>query len=145
MAGEWTYEHEACGESGPDAAKTTGTETVRMLGDVWIVAEGHGALPDGTPANTIMTVGYDPQKQRFVGTFVGSMMTNLWIYDGALEADGKSLALESEGPSMSGQGTAKYKDVIEWVNDDERYFKAYVMGEDGKWSLFMNATYRRVK
>ena len=34
----------------------------------------------------IMTLGYDPQKKRFVGTLIGSMMTHLWVYDGALDA-----------------------------------------------------------
>ena len=42
---------------------------------------------------TLMTLGYDPRKKRFVGTFVGSMMTNLWIYDGELDKDERVLTL----------------------------------------------------
>jgi len=41
------------------------------------------------------------------------MMTNLWIYEGAL--DGDVLTLESEGPSMKGDGAlGKYRDIIEF-------------------------------
>ena len=55
-------------------------------------------MPDGTPATTQITLGYDPAKKRFVGTWLGSMMTHLWIYDGELSADERTLTLSSEGP-----------------------------------------------
>jgi hypothetical protein len=53
------------------------------------------------------------------------------------------LTLEAEGPSMSGEGMAKYRDVIEFRNDDERLLRSYVLTENGEWHEFMNATYRR--
>ena len=62
-------------------------------------------MPGGGPATTLMTLGYDPEKKRFVGTWIGSMMTHLWIYDGALDAAGKVLTLDAEGPSFAGDGT----------------------------------------
>lgn len=46
---------------------------------------------------TIMTIGYDPHRQRFVGTFVASMMTHLWMYEGALDDGERVLTLETEG------------------------------------------------
>ena len=52
----------------------------------------------------IMTLGYDPQKKRFVGTWIGSMMTYLWVYDGELDASGKVLTLNAEGPNMQVAG-----------------------------------------
>jgi hypothetical protein len=45
-------------------------------------------MPCAGPATTMMTLGYDPPKRRFVGTFNDSMMTHLWVYDGALDAAG---------------------------------------------------------
>ena len=47
---------------------------------------------------------YDPQKQRFVGTWIGSMMTYLWVYEGTLDATEKVLTLNAEGPSMGTEG-----------------------------------------
>jgi len=32
-------------------------------------------MPDGGTGKTVMTLGYDPQNNRYVGTFIGSMMT----------------------------------------------------------------------
>ena len=43
-------------------------------------------MPGGGTATTMMTLGDDPQKKRFVGTWVGSMMTYLSVYDGELDA-----------------------------------------------------------
>lgn len=143
LVGEWTYENEAI--MGPDQPpmKSQGTESVRSLGGLWTVAEGQGTMPDGDPATTVMTLGYDPQKNRFVGTWIGSMMTKLWIYDGELDADGRTLSLYSDGPSMTGEGTARYRDAIEVVSDDHRIFTGSMQGEDGSWNTFMTAHYRR--
>ncbi len=145
LVGEWTFEGEA--SMGPDtpAEKFKGTERVRSIGGLWFLAEGEGEVPDGGLATTMATLGFDPQKNRFVGTFIGSMMTNLWIYDGALDATGKVLTLDTEGPGMSGEGLAKYRDVIEIESDDRRSMSSQVQGEDGQWTRFMTMTYRRTK
>lgn len=144
LAGEWTYEAEATMKSGEAPVKSTGTEIVRSLGGLWMVAEGQGEMPGCGAATTMMTLGYDPQKKRYVGTWIGSMMTHLWVYDGALDEAGSVLTLDTEGPSMAGDGKmAKYQDVIEYKSDDHRILASQVLGEDGKWRRFMTAHYRR--
>ena len=82
LVGEWTAESEC--SMGPDqpVQKTKMTETVRPLGALWTLAEGQGEMPGGGMAKMLMTLGYNPQTGRFVGTWVGSMMTHMWVYDG---------------------------------------------------------------
>jgi hypothetical protein len=146
LVGEWTYESDATMEPGKPPEKCAGTERVRSLGGLWVLAEGQGEMPGGGPATTIMTLGFDPQKKRFVGTFIGSMMTYLWIYDGALDAAERVLTLEAEGPSMTGDGQmAKYKDAIELKSDDHRVLTSHMLGGDGTWHGVMSMTYRRKK
>ena len=120
---------------------------MRSLHGIWFIAEGRGETPGGSAATTVMTLGYDPQKKRFVGTWIGSMMTHLWVYDGELDATGKILSLYSEGPDMMGGGgkMVKYKDVIELKSDDHRLLSGHVLGEDGQWNQFMTTHYRRKK
>jgi hypothetical protein len=144
LIGDWTSEMEC--SMGPDQPpmKSTGTESVRSLGGLWTIGEGAGDAPDGTPVKSIMTLGYDPQKQRFVGTFVASVMTHLWSYEGTLDASGKVLTLDTEGPSFTGDGSlAKYQDIIEFVSDDHRILRSRTPGPDGTWIEFMTAHYRR--
>ncbi|GAB4368114.1 MAG: DUF1579 domain-containing protein [Elainellaceae cyanobacterium] len=144
LVGEWIYEAEAV--MGPDRPpeKSTGNETVRSLGELWIVAEGEGEMPGCGIAETMMTIGYNPQKQRFVGSWVGSMVDYLWVYDGELNASETVLTLNNEGPSMSDpEKMAKYKDVIEFKNDNHRIMTSHLLGDDGQWHQFMTVNYQR--
>jgi hypothetical protein len=145
LVGEWTYENEAA--MAPDKPKETfrGTEIVRSLGGLWTVGEGGGDMPGGGAAETIMTLGYDPQKKRFVGTFIASMMTHLWVYEGTLDASGNVLTLDTEGPNFApgATGMTKYKDIITFLTDDHRTLTSKMLGPDGEWHEFMTAHYRR--
>lgn len=146
FVGNWTYESE--GMCGPDQApvKSTGREKVRSIGGLWIISEGEGEMPGGGLANTLMTLGYNPVKKRFVGTWLGSMMTHLWIYDGSLDPTGKVLTLNTEGPSFTSESKlAQYKDVFELASPDHRILTSHSLGDDGKWTQFMTAHYRRTK
>jgi hypothetical protein len=73
------------------------------------------------------------------------MMTHLWIYDGSLDAGGKVLTLDAEGPNFNQDGMAKYQDVIEFVDDDHRTLKSQIQQPDGSWLHFMTAHYHRTK
>jgi Protein of unknown function (DUF1579) len=141
--GEWTSECEC--SMGPDQppSKTKGIEMVRSLGGLWIVAEGEGEMPDGDTGKTIITLGYDPQTSHYVGTFIGSMMTHLWIYNGSLDATGKVLTLDTEGPNFNQTAMAKYQDIIEFVSADHRVMTSQILGDDGNWHQFMTAHYWR--
>lgn len=146
LIGEWTFEGEC--NMGPDQPpiKNTGRESVRSLGGLWTVGEGESEMPGGGTSQSLMTLGYDPQLQRFVGTFIAGCMTWLWPYNGSLDADKKVLTLDSEGPSFADDGTmTKYQDIIEFLDDDLRTLSSQYLNADGKWVPFMKARYQRVK
>lgn len=144
LVGDWTYEGEAPMKPGEAPEKFGGTETVRKIGELWVVGEGRGPMPGGEEATSVLSLGYDPQKRAFVGTWFGSMMNNLWVYEGSLDAGKRKLTLNTEGPNMQKEGEqAKYREVIELPDDDRRTFTSYVQGEDGSWQQMMTMTYRR--
>ena len=144
LVGEWTFESDC--SMGPDQppVKTIGQETVRSLGGLWTIGEGTAGDANTGVWSSIMTLGYDPLQKRFVGTFIASMMTHLWPYNGTLDASGKVLTLDSEGPSMAGDGSmAKYQDIIEFIDDNHRTLSSWVQGADGNWTHFMTGHYHR--
>ena len=146
LVGEWTYGFNDPGGPGRPATTATGTETVRKVGDLWVVAEAAGDMPGAGFQTSLMTLGFDPGKGRFVGTWIGSMMHDLWIYDGELDATGRILTLDSEGPSMKGDGTrGRYQDVIEFKSDDHRTLTGRTLTDDGAWQEFMKMDFRRRK
>jgi hypothetical protein len=131
---------------GPDqpVEKSSGTESVRALGDLWVIAEGQGEMCEGGDMTYVITLGYDPQKQRYVGTWVGSVMTFLWVYEGEMDAAERVLTLNVEGPAMAGDGTlAPYKDVYEFIDDNHRVLTSHVLGDDGQWHQFVTTNYQR--
>lgn len=71
LVGEWMFEGECVMGPEQPPMKSTGVESVRSLGGLWAICEGRGEMPAGSgPSNSIMTLGYDPQKGCFVGSFV---------------------------------------------------------------------------
>ena len=143
LAGDWTFEGEAI--MGPDQPpeRMTGTERVRMLGEAWAVCEGRVTEAKGDGPSSIMTLGFDPARGRFVGTFVAGMMSHLWTYEGTLDADRRTLTLDTMGPSSDQEGLVPYHDVIEIVSADERILRSELRGPDGVWRNFMTSRYRR--
>jgi hypothetical protein len=145
LVGDWTFEAECMMGPGEPPVKTRSSNTARSLGGLWTMVEGEGESPDGTLVKSIITLGYDPDKKRFVGSFVASCMTHLWIYDGQLDESGKVLTLDTEGPNFSGDGSlSKYQDIVEIVDDNHWILRSRSLGADGKWVQFMEGHYRRV-
>ncbi|WP_040485307.1 DUF1579 domain-containing protein [Lutibaculum baratangense] len=147
LVGDWTVTMSAeCGAAGEAPQDVSWSETVRALNDLWIVGEGSGAMPDGTPVTTIITLGYDPRVKAFVGTWIGTMMTHMWVYRGSLDDSGKVLTLDCEGPDFENpERTLRYQDVITILDDDRRTLTGRVQGADGEWKVMMVAHYTRTR
>src|SRR3546814_16599854 len=62
LVGTWEVTSKEMGEGEP------WTEVVRSLHGLWVIAEGNGQMPGGGDASTVMTLGYDPDRSRYVGT-----------------------------------------------------------------------------
>ena len=92
LLGNWKVHHDC---EMPDGTKSTteGTMNCRSLGGMWLICESMGESPEGEAWSSLMTLGFDPTKGHYVGTFVGSMMANIWEYEGELDASGKRLPL----------------------------------------------------
>jgi hypothetical protein len=146
FVGEWEAETECVMEPGKLPMTGKATSSNKMFGGHWMIAEGQ-MLANGVPAiSSKMTLGYDPAKKKYVGTWVDTVQMNLWTYEGSVDAAGKVLTLAADGPSWTDPTkTAKYKDVFEFKGPDEKVLTSHVQGDDGKWTQFMKATYKRKK
>ncbi|MEO5926395.1 MAG: DUF1579 domain-containing protein [Bryobacteraceae bacterium] len=144
LVGDWTYEAEGTMGPGQPKVRSSGSESIRSLGGIWIVADGWGRVPGENPATMLLTLGYDPQIKKYVGTWIGTTLAYLWVYRGSLK--GNVLTLEAEGPSLTGDGAlSKYRDVIEVSDHDTRVMKSHVLDEGGSWRCLVTSHYRRVR
>lgn len=145
LTGKWRVTFDMPAGTDESASEGAWIEETRLLGGVWIVSETTGIMPDGSFATNIMTLGYDPAKSRYVGSFVSSVMTYLWVYEGSLDETGKVLTLDCEGPDFAGAGgTARYQDIITIKDENARNFSSRIQNADGTWKPVMSSEYTRI-
>ena len=143
LVGDWDVTIEAMGEAGGEGQKMESSESVRKLGELWVIGEGKATF-GGTEFRSMITLGFDPAEKAFVGSWIDTVQTHMWTYRGKLDEQKKVLTLEAKGPSFTNPGTmADYRDVIEMKSPDHRTLTSSVRGEDGEWVTFMRADYRR--
>jgi hypothetical protein len=145
FVGEWEMESECTPVPGQPPVKGKMQESVRSLGGFWVVSQGEAEML-GQKMSVVMTIGYSPEKKKYIGTWTDSMLPHMWRYEGTVDDAGKVLTLEAEGPSMTNPGTtAKYRDITEFKSKDERHFSSYIQNDKGEWVKMMNGVARRKK
>src|SRR5215216_6570566 len=81
FVGKWDSQTEVIMEPGKPPMKCSGKETVRPVGGFWILSEGESEMM-GMKFQHVLALGYDPQKQKYIGTWFDSMASYLWKYEG---------------------------------------------------------------
>lgn len=143
LLGEWQTRTEC---TMPDGSKHVSESIVscRTLGGLWYVIEGENLPEDEDKWSTKMTLGYDPAANRYVGSFVGSMMTYQWVYEGQIDESGNRLVLDCEGPKFDGNGHTKFKDCVQIIDNDNWRLTSEYLSDDGTWISLMQADHVRV-
>jgi Protein of unknown function (DUF1579) len=145
LAGEWVTESEGTMGPGQPAMKATGTITGKMLGGFWVISE-YETHVQGSVIHAIQTIGYDTEKKKYVGTWVDSMLGHIWNYEGEVDASGKVLTLEAEGPNFAVPGKKTlFRDAYEFKSNDLIVATSSMLGDDGKWVTFMTGQVKRKK
>lgn len=145
FVGKWESESKA--STGPDQppVECKGSIACRMLGGFWLVSEYEGDM-GGMAFKGLQTIGYDPAKKKYVGTWVDSMMNHMWMYEGSVDEGGTKLVLEASGPNfMAGGKETKFRDTYAFKSADEMIITSSMLGDDGEWITFMTGTARRVE
>jgi len=142
LVGSWATETHCIMDAEGTEASFAGRETFRALGDVWVVGQQEMGPEDAPDISSVISLGYDSARKRYVGTWVGSPMDYLVTYDGSREGD--VLTLDAEAPDIADPSkTAHYQDILEIVSPDERIFRSQMLQPDGSWKQFMRAVCRR--
>jgi hypothetical protein len=145
FVGEWESTAEAVAGPNMPAMTCKGRSSAKMLGGFWVVIEAETDMM-GMKINALQTIGYDPARKRYIGTWVDSMFNHKWDYVGTVDDAGKKLTLEAEGPNFMAEGkTAKFRDSYEFKSPDHIEATSSMQGEDGKWVTFMTGQIKRKK
>ena len=142
-AGTWDATVKMIGmpEAGGDSK---GTSVMTMVGDFWIAEEFTATLM-GAPFKGRGFTGYDPNKKKWVGTWIDSMTTYLTVMEGTAEGPNK-IVYNFEAPSQANPATlTKHRLVCEAKDNDHFSLSFFETGTDGKEKENMQIQYARRK
>ena len=77
LVGKWDCEFECIFPGQPQPVKFKGSENIVAVGKLWVVSEGECG-DDTMKVHSRLTLGYDAQKKKYVGTWIDSMQTTMW-------------------------------------------------------------------
>jgi hypothetical protein len=114
-----------------------------MPGGLWLLTEFEGKFGDQV-FHGCGQAGYDPQKKKYVGTWVDSMSTAIMIMEGDFDPDTHTVTMYSKGTGPSGK-PYEAKMTSKYEGDDTRVFTMSMKSEDtkGEYAKLMEITYKR--
>jgi hypothetical protein len=124
--------------------ESKGVETITVLGGFWAVFDLKFESMMGMPWHGHGTIGYDPMKKKYVGSFVHSAAPFMSIGEGTMDAGGKTMTMTWDGIGHSGK-PEKMREVYEKIDKDNAKMTMYGPGPDGKEMLMFTTTYKRKK
>ncbi len=145
FVGQWDFESKTVATDEQPAMQSTGSMVSKMLGPFWVVNEIEIAIEGGN-FDALQSLGYDPEKKKYVGTWIDSMVNHSWSYEGELEASAEKLVMVAEGPNfMAGGKLTKFRDSYEFKSPDLIATTSEIKGDDGQWITFMTGEMKRSK
>lgn len=142
MAGSWDTNCKSWMEPDKPPMESTGTcEQKMILGGRYLQQEYSGDMM-GSPFTGMGIVGYDNHTKKFVSTWIDSMSTGIYFFEGTAGKDGKTITQESryDDPVM---GPMKYRSVSKILDDNTLMFEMYATDKSGKETKMMEMTYTR--
>ena len=145
--GDWEAEMKLYPQ-GPDGPTIDGKceETSRVLNNgMWLISDFKGDFA-GFPFEGHGAFGYNPQKKKYVGTWVDNMNPALTLMEGDYDAKAKTLTMYSEGTDPETGKPMKTKNVTQYLEDGRRIFTMsnQAPGSD-KYIKMMELTYTKKK
>lgn len=142
MAGSWNTLTRSWMEPGKPPMESSGVCEQRMiLGGRYLQQECTGEMM-GTSFNGIGITGFDNHTRKYVSTWVDSMSTGVWLFEGPAEADGKSFTQKSRYDDPV-KGPMEWRSVCRLVDDNAMSFEMYGTVLGGKEEKMMEMKYTR--
>lgn len=142
--GVWNVECEFNMGPGQPPMKVNARETVERFGGFYTVSLFESEM-FGAPYKGRATVGYDPQKKKYVSTWIDSMSPSIFAFEGGYDAGRKKLEMHGEGPDCMGGAMAQYRTTEERVNPNERIFEMFMTSPGQPEMKLFRHHYRRAK
>ena len=142
--GEWTFEGKFTMEGDKPPMEMKGTETSKMVMGGWYLNSDVKSTFMGMSMEGRWTMTYSLFKKKYQASWIDSMMPNIFLSEGEVDATGKIFTLKGEGFDMAGKAQPE-RWVIEVKDADNHTMAFYSPGPDGKEKKAGEITYKRKK
>ena len=142
MAGSWSVKCKSWMEPNKPPMESTGTCEQKMILDGRYLQQEFTGEMMGSPFTGLGIIGYDNHTKKCVSTWIDSMSTGIYFFEGTASEDGKTITQESnyDDPVM---GPMKYRSVTRIVDENTLEFEMYGTDKRGKEEKMMEMTYTR--
>jgi len=142
LVGTWTTQTKAWMEPGKPPVEGTGTCEQKMLLDGRYLQQEYSGEMMGSPFTGINLIGYDNHTKRYVSTWIDSMSTGIYYFEGDATADGKTITQESSYDDPI-RGPMVWRSITRIVNDNTLEYEMYLTPKGGVEEKMMEMTVTR--
>jgi hypothetical protein len=142
MAGRWNVKGACSMEPGSPPIEHTGTSEQKVILDGRFLKQEFSGEMMGSPFTGIGYTGYDNHSGKYVSTWLDSMGTGIYYFEGTAGADGKTITQTCSYDDPV-RGPVKWRSVTTIVDDDTVKFEMYTTDQSGKEGKMGEMTYTR--
>ena len=141
-AGTWNVHCKFYMQPGEPPMECEATETVELVGPFWTLSTFRMDM-GGMPFQGHATLGYEPEGQRWVSTWIDSMGPYLYTFTGCHDAGSDTLTMTGENYNCHIGAMSMHRTVEKALSDTERSFEMYVTMPEVGEVLLMEYRYTK--
>jgi hypothetical protein len=143
MVGRWNVD--CTYFMGPgEPMKTQATETIEAVGAFWTVSLFDAEFM-GQPFQGRCVMGFDQKRGKWVGTWIDSMSSHLFVMEGDMDPGTKALEMHCEGPAPMTGELIPYRNVSSIREDGKRQFDMFMTLPDAGEVQMFSYVYTRAE
>lgn len=143
MEGSWDVKSTCWMEPGSPLESSGTSEQKMVLGGRFLQQEFVGDMM-GSHFSGIGYLGYDNHKRKYVSTWLDTMGTGIYYFEGTAGDNGRTITqiCDYDDPV---QGPVKWRSVTKLVDDDTLEFEMFTTNSSGNEEKMAEMTYTRSK
>ncbi|MGA7826625.1 MAG: DUF1579 domain-containing protein [Geobacteraceae bacterium] len=141
MEGSWDVKS-TCWMAPGSPVESSGTSEQKMVLDGRFLQQEFAGDMMGSPFDGIGYLGYDNHKGKYVSTWMDTMGTGIYYFEGSAGSDGRSITLTCDFDDPV-QGPVTWRTVTRLWDDDSMKFEMYSTNSSGKEEKMAEMTYTR--
>jgi hypothetical protein len=139
LTGSWTTRTKGWMEPDQPPMQGTGMCEQKMLLDGRYLQQEYTGEMMGSPFTGINLIGYDNYTKKYVSTWIDSMSTGIYFFEGIASADGMTITQECNFDDPI-KGPAVWRSVTMIVDSNTIEYKMYLTPKGGKEEKMMEMT-----